>query len=333
MIPRVDKNSIRVAMRTFDSELRSSPDWVDWEDNKSHKYAIRENGRNYPVKKIISMATGVPVGKFSGGKGSNQANEYIRSLEFAAVDLFSSQKRQRQPDWTREQHIVALDFYLRHREKMPSVGSDDIRKLREIIQAIGRAVGHKVEGTYRNAAAVYAELWIFRDLDPAYRSTGRRGLPGASHIAREVWNEFANDPKEGASLAAVIISELNNIAAGAGAASESDEVGAWEGSILARVHRGRERDQALVKRKKAQVLKTLGALICEVCSFNFATVYGERGADFIECHHKTPLALLIGRSETKLSDLALVCANCHRMIHAKADGLSIDALRKLITTR
>jgi 5-methylcytosine-specific restriction protein A len=30
---------------------------------------------------------------------------------------------------------------------------------------------------------------------------------------------------------------------------------------------------------------------------------------------------------TKLSDLALLCANCHRMIHARRPWLSMDELR------
>jgi hypothetical protein len=56
-------------------ELRHSPEWADWEANVSHKYVIESNGLRYPVKKIVSMATGAPVSSFSGGNKSNSFAE------------------------------------------------------------------------------------------------------------------------------------------------------------------------------------------------------------------------------------------------------------------
>ena len=58
------------AMRLFDEELRDTPDWLDWEEKKNHKFAFRESDRLYPMKEIISMATGTPKGDFSGGEES-----------------------------------------------------------------------------------------------------------------------------------------------------------------------------------------------------------------------------------------------------------------------
>ncbi|WP_405812446.1 HNH endonuclease [Streptomyces sp. NBC_01520] len=37
----------------------------------------------------------------------------------------------------------------------------------------------------------------------------------------------------------------------------------------------------------------------------------------MECHHIVPLHEA-GEGRTKLNDLALICANCHRMIHRRA---------------
>ena len=68
---------------------------------------------------------------------------------------------------------------------------------------------------------------------------------------------------------------------------------------------------------------------CEICNFNYSKKYGERGKGFIECHHKVPLHKLKPNTKTKLSDLALLCANCHRMIHRNG-GISIEALKKEI---
>ncbi len=60
-----------------------------------------------------------------------------------------------------------------------------------------------------------------------------------------------------------------------------------------------------------------GSVFCENCSFSFAAKYGHRGEGFIEVHHVQPLAALLPNVVTKLSDLMLLCANCHRMVHRK----------------
>lgn len=60
------------------------------------------------------------------------------------------------------------------------------------------------------------------------------------------------------------------------------------------------------------------SLFCEVprCGFDFRSVYGELGAGFIHVHHLTPLASLGNEGDVHtLEDLAVVCPNCHAMIH------------------
>ena len=63
--------------------------------------------------------------------------------------------------------------------------------------------------------------------------------------------------------------------------------------------------------------KVLGH-ICQGCGFDFEKVYGERGADFIEAHHLIPLhSLPEGKAVTMdpQKDFAVLCCNCHRMVH------------------
>jgi 5-methylcytosine-specific restriction protein A len=111
---------------------------------------------------------------------------------------------------------------------------------------------------------------------------------------------------------------------------EADEEEAEEGRILNRVHRYRERDRDIVTRKKDVFLKQHGRLCCEACSFDFALRYGSAGDGFIECHHTRPASELKPGDKTKMSDLALLCSNCHRMGHRKRPWLSLDRLRDLI---
>lgn len=73
------------ALSRFDTELRALQEWRGWEASAAQKFALIHNELRYPPKKIISIATGVPVGKFSGG---HQSNEYLkdRGFEILAID-------------------------------------------------------------------------------------------------------------------------------------------------------------------------------------------------------------------------------------------------------
>ncbi|WP_328747764.1 HNH endonuclease [Streptomyces sp. NBC_00285] len=104
---------------------------------------------------------------------------------------------------------------------------------------------------------------------------------------------------------------------------EIDESGATaiEGRLLVRRALARERDPKLRSRKIEQVRRSGRPLQCEVCDFDFASTYGDLGEGYIEVHHVTPL-YVSGIRETRLNDLACVCANCHRMCHRSRPGES-----------
>jgi 5-methylcytosine-specific restriction enzyme A len=71
--------------------------------------------------------------------------------------------------------------------------------------------------------------------------------------------------------------------------------------------------------KIAEALDETGRLVCQVpkCEFDFEERYGELGKGYAQVHHLIPLhkAPKEGR-KVLLKDLAIVCANCHVMIHA-----------------
>ncbi len=93
-------------------------------------------------------------------------------------------------------------------------------------------------------------------------------------------------------------------------------------------HRRRE---AAARRAKIQeaLLKNSGRLICEVpkCGFDFVERYGKVGEGYAHVHHKVPLSKAPKEGQqTKLSDLAIVCANCHSMIHMNGECRSLESL-------
>lgn len=102
-----------------------------------------------------------------------------------------------------------------------------------------------------------------------------------------------------------------------------------EGTKALRTHIQYERDPRLVKAKKHAVLSETGRLECEVCGFDFFNKYGEAGNGFCEVHHLKPIAQK-GRRTTTMSDLAVVCSNCHRIIHRGRKLLRLQELRNRI---
>lgn len=100
-----------------------------------------------------------------------------------------------------------------------------------------------------------------------------------------------------------------------------------EGALIYRKHLIRERNPKLVRAAKAQAKERIGGkLVCEACGFNFKDVYGNIGEDFIEAHHKTPLSNIEKINETKIDELVMLCANCHRMIHKNKD-MTVEQLK------
>jgi 5-methylcytosine-specific restriction protein A len=178
------------------------------------------------------------------------------------------------------------------------------------------------------------KLMNFRRLDPDYTTEGRTGLPGGNRAEEGVWAEFSADPERCHRTADAILASLTDPDAPTVAYEPNDDEDfqdAPEGRTLTRMHIARERNRKLVQSKKKRTLKSLGKLICEVCKFDFAVLYGERGDGFIECHHTKPVATLASGHRTHLDDLALVCANCHRMIHRRRPWLTIEQLRDMLS--
>jgi putative restriction endonuclease len=99
------------------------------------------------------------------------------------------------------------------------------------------------------------------------------------------------------------------------------EIEAVEGRRRLRVHLGRERSKKLINAFKA----SLASFACEACGTDMGEVYGPLGEGYIEAHHRVPVASLKDGHKTKLSDLAALCPNCHRMIH-RNDLMSVEDL-------
>lgn len=94
-----------------------------------------------------------------------------------------------------------------------------------------------------------------------------------------------------------------------------------------RLHWRIERNTGLSKKvKKKKGYK------CEACGMNFVDKYGELGKKFIEAHHLKPISELgIGKVKVDLeNDFAVLCSNCHSMIHKLNDPSDLEKLKRII---
>lgn len=246
------------------------------------------------------------------------------------IEAPASAKMSRNPPWTRDELILALDIYLDH--PMAGEKSPVVQELSELLNRFWAAT-ELDRKTLRNPAGVSMKFGNFQGLDPAYLASGRKGLPHGSRGDEEVWREFADDRVRLRGTAASIRMALNQTPSMVTSQDTGQEAEAAEGALLTRLHHYRERDASLARKRKAQALAAHGRLVCEACDFDFAQAYGERGDGFIEVHHTRPLETLQPGTRTKLSELAILCANCHRMVHARRPWLSMGELLALVAER
>jgi predicted HNH restriction endonuclease/predicted RNA-binding protein with PUA-like domain len=111
----------------------------------------------------------------------------------ASVNQDDEHGHGRNPRWSRDELILALELYLRFQDALPSQDSEEIAELSEFLGKLGRARGITQAETFRNANGVYMKLGNFRRLDPAYTSEGKVGLTRGNKEEESVWNDFSTD--------------------------------------------------------------------------------------------------------------------------------------------
>jgi 5-methylcytosine-specific restriction protein A len=101
-----------------------------------------------------------------------------------------------------------------------------------------------------------------------------------------------------------------------------------EGRVLTRMHRFRERNRKLAADFKKKYRKLRGKLECAGCDNDYADKYGSLADSLVDVHHTKPVHTLKPGDKTSAKDLVLLCASCHRAVHAQKRWLSIPELRK-----
>ncbi|MDE3738585.1 HNH endonuclease [Pseudomonas resinovorans] len=208
------------------------------------------------------------------------------------------------PNWTREEVILALDLYHACGGQIPGPTDDRVRELSAVLRAFPYHSHAARQDSFRNPDGVAFKLQNLRSV-----ATGV-GLKNTSKVDREVWDEFGDDPArthEFGNLIRQSIAVLDEIPL------PEDEEEFSEGKAATKAHIRRERSRKLRKETIALRLKQ-GGLSCDLCSTDGNKIDPAMRESIFECHHVIPLSV-IGETKTKVQDMALLCASCHRLLH------------------
>ncbi len=93
-------------------------------------------------------------------------------------------------------------------------------------------------------------------------------------------------------------------------------LGGLDGAQVER--RARERSSML---RAAKLLRH--GTVCSACRTDYGERAGGRGVHALDVHHLEPLGAR-GEGVTRLEELAVVCASCHRMLHGKAGSTALS---------
>lgn len=257
------------------------------------------------------------------------ANEGIWALS-GFVEPIVENNTSRNPPWSRDELILALDLYFKNPVSPPAKGTKAVAELSAVLNKMHRINGIIGAPTLRNENGVYLKMMNLRSLDPAVKAQGKVGMQSGGALEKTVWAEYADrtaDLVADASLIRSVVLQADEPVVAK--LPNADPYEGEEGGVVMRLHKRYERDAKLVSEKRKAAIEN-GQLACEVCHFDFRVAYGDLGLGYIEVHHISPVFALSRGSKTKLSDLALLCANCHRMAHRRRLPMSLDELREAL---
>ncbi|WP_275975390.1 HNH endonuclease [Chromobacterium sp. IRSSSOUMB001] len=208
------------------------------------------------------------------------------------------------PKWTRDETILALDLYFDLNGKIPPGSDERVKALSEVLRRFPYHAEASRKESFRNPDGVAFKLQNLRQV-----ATGK-GLGNVSETDRVVWSEFGTSPEATKSLANIIRAGIVE-----SEASEpvQEDIEFIEGRVVTELHTRREREPKLRKRLLSSRCAS-GKLFCEMCGTPPLSANPELREAHFEVHHVVPLSS-IGLRTTRLSDLALLCANCHRLLH------------------
>ena len=233
------------------------------------------------------------------------------------------------PDWNRDETILALDLYFKCDGKIPSKRDSRVIELSSFLRSLPyHSVAQRKE-SFRNPDGVAFKLQNLNNL-----ATGK-GLGNVSENDRRIWSELGAQRREVEDLAELIRKSVSLEEIWENGTNWDEDEEFFEGRLLTVLHKKRERDRNI--RPKLLALRSKrGALVCDMCHRQANTSDASFEDAPFEAHHLLPMSMALER-KTLLKDMALLCANCHRLLHRAISlnkrWLTIDDVRTIISLK
>lgn len=239
----------------------------------------------------------------------------------------------RNPNWSVDEVILALDLYFDHGQ----LDDTDPRviEVSALMNALPMNIGTEHDATFRNPNGIAIRLANFAHYDPDYHGVG---MDGGGALAQELYWAYRDRQDECHRLAQSLRKGIETgvfpPTAPTDDETDTEDEGAIEGRLLTKMHRERERKPAPTRKRKKQMRDKEGQLRCEVCDLTEDRAkarFGELARDGVfDCHHKKPLYKLTESTVTYAKDLAVVCVICHRAIHRTKPMPDVATMRKRV---
>lgn len=147
-------------------------------------------------------------------------------------------------------------------------------------------------------------------------------------VPPDVWSEFllrTNSAREASPK--VSIPRLTD-------AKSWDDLADTEASDLAAIE-GVAKEVTTYRKGRSRLLRNEALSrangVCEVCGTDFSQLLGGRGTRVLEVHHRAQLSASDAPRLTRVTELAVVCSNCHALIHMNPkEAMSIEALKAML---
>lgn len=148
--------------------------------------------------------------------------------------------------WEKEEMILALDFYITHRPKLPDQNSEELKFLLINIHKIQKSFGHE-EKDYRTIDSLYLRSSNYLSVDP---TDTRLGMSGGQTKCQPIWDEFSHNWDHLHKLSEQIKNfTSDNLDVNYDLVFDDVAI-AKEGKLVTYKHLKRERNAKIVKEKK-----------------------------------------------------------------------------------
>lgn len=238
-------------------------------------------------------------------------------------------EKKKNPDWTREELILALNLYFDLDQGQMHKGHPDVVRLSNELRELNIHTEIPDSQKFRNPSGISRRLGNFKTMDSGYKG---EGLVNSGKLAKEIFKEFDHH-RDKLRKEADFIRQLNLKPKSEKKTNPSEQKVNYKSEFLFQFHKNKEKDPLVNKIKKEMVLANSKTLKCEVCSYNSVSVFGELGNDLMEIHYNKELKTDPGLEASSMEDFIIVCSNCHKALDKIYGLLNADDLRIIIRKR